>query len=58
MPTVLCVCVLCFQKRAPADVLFNEVFKHLGLEETDYFGLQYFDNKGITVKPHVCKCCT
>lgn len=35
-------------KRAPADVLFNEVFKHLGLEETDYFGLQYFDNKGIT----------
>ena len=27
------------------EVLLTEVFKHLGLEENDYFGLQYLDSK-------------
>ena len=33
------------QKRAAGDVLLTEVFKHLGLDESDYFGLQYLDKK-------------
>ncbi len=33
------------QKRTIGEVLLSEVFKHLGLEETDYFGLQYLDSK-------------
>lgn len=26
-------------------MLLTEVFKHLGLDESDYFGLQYLDKK-------------
>ena len=33
------------QKRATGNVLLTEVFKHLGLDESDYFGLQYLDKK-------------
>lgn len=38
------------QKRTIGDVLLSEVFKHLGLEETDYFGLQYLDSKEQVVR--------
>jgi hypothetical protein len=31
--------------RATGEILLEEVFKHLGLEETDYFGLQFIDRK-------------
>eukprot|EP00731_Ephydatia_muelleri_P020677 Em0013g404a len=34
-------------KRARAEYLFTEVFRHLGLEETDYFGLQFEDHKHV-----------
>ena len=30
-------------------MLLSQVFKHLGLEETDYFGLQYRDKKDHVV---------
>lgn len=32
-------------KRTVGEVLLTEVFKHLGLDENDYFGLQYLDSK-------------
>lgn len=33
------------QTKATGEILLDEVFKHLGLEETDYFGLQFIDRK-------------
>ena len=33
------------QTKAVGEVLLEEVYKHLGLEETDYFGLQFIDRK-------------
>lgn len=32
------------------EVLLTEVFKHLGLDENDYFGLQYLDSKDQVVR--------
>lgn len=48
-------CFLVPQKRAPGQVLLTEVFKHLGLDETDYFGLQYLDNKEQVVSTYTLK---
>jgi hypothetical protein len=31
--------------KATGQILLEEVYKHLGLEETDYFGLQFIDRK-------------
>ncbi|CAI8036597.1 Band 4.1-like protein 3 [Geodia barretti] len=31
--------------KATGEILLEEVYKHLGLEETDYFGLQFIDKK-------------
>ena len=31
------------QKKAVGDVLLHEVYSHVGLEEMDYFGLQFYD---------------
>jgi hypothetical protein len=39
-----------FQKRTIGEVLLTEVFKHLGLEENDYFGLQFLDSKDQVVR--------
>lgn len=33
------------QTKATGQILLEEVYKHLGLEETDYFGLQFIDRK-------------
>ena len=33
------------QTKATGEILLEEVYKHLGLEETDYFGLQFIDKK-------------
>lgn len=33
------------QTKATGEILLEEVYKHLGLEETDYFGLQFIDRK-------------
>ncbi len=41
--------ILALQKRTIGEVLLTEVFKHLSLEENDYFGLQFLDSK----KDHV-----
>ena len=43
------------QKRATGNVLLTEVFKHLGLDESDYFGLQYLDKKEQVVSTVVKK---
>lgn len=42
----------CFalQKRAIGQVLLSLVFKHLGLDEKDYFGLLYTDEKNNPVR--------
>lgn len=44
------------QKRTIGEVLLSEVFKHLGLEETDYFGLQYLDTKEQVVSLYLISC--
>ena len=49
-----CTIVSILQKRTIGEVLLSEVFKHLGLEETDYFGLQYLDNKEQVVRATSC----
>ena len=36
---------LAAQTKATGEMLLTEVYKHLGLEETDYFGLQFIDRK-------------
>ena len=55
---LLCDCGIIFisQKRTIGEVLLSEVFKHLGLEETDYFGLQYLDNKEQVVRISTTHC--
>ncbi|XP_037089734.1 FERM, ARHGEF and pleckstrin domain-containing protein 1-like, partial [Pollicipes pollicipes] len=37
------------QLKWPAKVLFDMVCKHLGLLESDYFGLEYCDSEGVKV---------
>ena len=39
-----------FQSKASGRLLFEQVCKQLNLLETDYFGLEYNDNKGATVR--------
>ena len=34
------------QLKWPAKILFDMVCKHLGLLESDYFGLEYCDSEG------------
>ena len=38
-----------FQSKASGGTLFEQVCKQLNLLETDYFGLEYNDNRGATV---------
>ena len=40
-----------FQSKASGGTLFEQVCKQLNLLETDYFGLEYNDNRGATVSP-------
>ena len=37
-----------FQAKASGKMLFEQVCKQLNLLETDYFGLEYTDNRGST----------
>ena len=39
-----------FQSKAPGKILFDQVCKQLNLLEVDYFGLEYQDIYGITVR--------
>ena len=43
------------QTKATGQILLEEVYKHLGLEETDYFGLQFIDRKQNVVS--YAQCC-
>ena len=45
-----------FQAKAPGKILFDQVCKQLNLLEVDYFGLEYQDLSGITVRPTVVPC--
>lgn len=51
--------VLLFQQRSPGKVLFDLVCVHLNLTEGDYFGLEYQDQRKMTVSdapyllPHI-----
>ena len=38
------------QAKAPGRLLFDQVCKQLSLLEVDYFGLEYQDGQGITVR--------
>ena len=40
----------CFQGKAAGRMLFDQVCKQLNLMETDYFGLEYMDTHGTTVR--------
>ena len=44
----------CLQKRAVGQVLLSLVYKHLGLDEKDYFGLLYTDDKNNPVCDCIC----
>lgn len=48
--------VMILQKRTIGEVLLTEVFKHLSLEENDYFGLQFLDSKDHVVCPNPTFC--
>ena len=39
-----------FQSKALGRILFEQVCKQLNLLEVDYFGLEYQDAQGITVR--------
>ena len=39
-----------FQSKAPGRILFDQVCKQLNLLEVDYFGLEYQDGHGVTVR--------
>jgi hypothetical protein len=39
-----------FQAKAAGKMLFDQVCKQLNLLETDYFGLEYMDAQGVTVR--------
>jgi hypothetical protein len=39
-----------FQSKASGHILFDQVCKQLSLLEVDYFGLEYQDGHGITVR--------
>ena len=39
-----------FQSKALGKILFEQVCKQLNLLEVDYFGLEYQDVQGITVR--------
>lgn len=41
---------LLFQQRSPGKVLFDLVCAHLNLTEGDYFGLEYQDQRKMTVR--------
>lgn len=45
------------QTKATGEILLEEVFKHLGLEETDYFGLQFIDRKQNVVSFAIADLC-
>ena len=50
-----------FQSKASGKILFEQVCKTLNLLETDYFGLEYNDNRGATVSFYYYKelyCCS
>jgi hypothetical protein len=42
--------VFLFQAKAAGKMLFDQVCKQLNLLETDYFGLEYMDAQGVTVR--------
>jgi hypothetical protein len=42
--------VLLIQAKAAGKMLFDQVCKQLNLLETDYFGLEYMDAQGVTVR--------
>ena len=48
--------LLRLQLKWPAKMLFDMVCKHLGLLESDYFGLEYCDSEGgkVKVRWHTC----
>ena len=50
----LCPHVFRLQKRAVGQVLLSLVYKHLGLDEQDYFGLLYTDDKNNPVCVYCC----
>lgn len=45
--------MLLFQQRSPGKVLFDLVCVHLNLAEGDYFGLEYQDQRKMTVRHSV-----
>ena len=47
-----CLNVSLFQAKASGKILFEQVCKQLNLLETDYFGLEYNDHKGATVRSY------
>lgn len=44
------------QKKAVGEVLLHEVYSHVGLEEMDYFGLQFFDKHEQMVSTEYVRC--
>ena len=45
LPFLFLHLLISLQTKATGEILLDEVYKHLGLEETDYFGLQFIDKK-------------
>ena len=54
LPITINTLFFCLQKRAVGQVLLSLVYKHLGLDEKDYFGLLYTDDKNNPVCVCVC----
>lgn len=46
--------IMCLQKNAEGDILFNLVTDAIGLIEKDYFLLAFYDNSGVRVSLILC----